>query len=461
MKRSPEQKWLIVGFAVASLLMGWVSFTAHQNTARLLESTNKSKQTHEVIKNLINIYATMTVAESGRRGYVFLNDEKELYRYQAAAREIRPNIQALRQSLGPHPEQLERLKRLDELLEQRFSLLRQSIQLYRTEQQVTPRQLEITDQSVKLRDEIQLVIASMQSNEELSLELWVNASRDSIQQEIWISFLVIFLSFTTLAIASLLLSQQFIRRQQAEAMQFKLVQEKASSEVKLNFFSLVSHELRTPLSVILGSAQLLNEKGYWTEERKAKNLQRIQSSAKLMTRLLTDILTLTRAEADNLVCHPELIDVEAFCLNLVEEMQLNAAQPRIQFASEFASPPSSSLVRLDSNLLYSILSNLLENAMKYSAADQPILVCLCFKKDAVVFQVKDQGIGIAPADQHQVFELSYRGQNVGAIAGTGLGLAVVKKCVDVHCGQISIESDVGQGTLITVWLPLTVEPLRG
>ncbi len=72
MKRSPERKWLILGLGVTSLMMGWISLIAYQSSEHLLESTNKSKQTHEIIKNLINIYATMTVAESGRRGYVFL-----------------------------------------------------------------------------------------------------------------------------------------------------------------------------------------------------------------------------------------------------------------------------------------------------------------------------------------------------------------------------------------------------
>jgi signal transduction histidine kinase len=451
MKRSPETKWLIVGFIVASLMMGWLGFTANQNTARLIESTNKSKQTHEIIKNLINIYATMTVAESGRRGYVFLGDEKELYRYQAAVRELEPKLQVLQRSLGDRAGQLQRLKELDSLLRQRVRLLQRSIQLYRQQKTVTPEQINITEKSVKLREKIQLVIAAMQSTEELSLEQWINQLRTSIGLESLISFWVITGSFGGLAIASILVYQQLLKRQQAEAAQYKLIQEKESNEVKLNFFSMVSHEFRTPLSVILASTQLLIEgNAFWSEDRRLKNLNRIQFSAKLMTRLLTDILTLTRAEAGKLDCRLEAIDVEAFCLNLVEEVQLNHANYQIKFFSR--GQPNS--VQLDGNLLYSILNNLLENAVKYSEPDYPILLTLICDEQTTTFQVQDQGVGIALEEQAKVFDLFYRGRNVGeSSVGTGLGLAVVKKCVELHRGRVTVASEGGDGTIFTVQIP--------
>jgi signal transduction histidine kinase len=465
MKRSPERKWLILGLGITTLMMGWVCSMAYESSGRLLESTNKSKQTHEIIKNLINVYATMTVAESGRRGYVFLGDKKELYRYQAAVREIKPELEILRTSLGDpcdmcgaaRVEQLKRMEALQMLLEQRISLLQQSIQLYRTEAKITPQQLKITDQSIKLRDNIQLVIAAMQRTEELSLEEWVSQSRDRISYELLMSLVVISGSFSTLTIASVLLYQQMLKRHQAEAIQADLISEKQVSEVKLKFFSMVSHEFRTPLSVILASSQLLNEGSqFWSETRKQKTFDRIQSSAKLMTRLLTDILTLTRADAGKLDYHPEALDLEAFCLNLVEEKQLSAPHHPIKFIRSGQIFP----VRLDVNLLYSILNNLLDNSVKYSPPDQTILLSTSIKPESVIFQVQDQGMGISLAEQQKIYELFYRGQNAGAIAGTGLGLAVVKKCVELHQGKISILSEIGQGTTFTIQIPLTVSALR-
>jgi signal transduction histidine kinase len=453
MKRSPERKWLILGLGVTALMMGWISLIAYQSSGRLLESTNKSKQTHEIIKNLLNIYGTMTVAESGRRGYVFLNDEKELYRYQAAVREIDPQMVTLRKSLGDRNEQIKRMESLKILLDQRINLLQQSIQLYKTELKVTPQQIKITEESVKLRDKIQLVIAAMQRTEELSLEEWVNQSRERIRNELLMSFLIIFASFSVLTIASILLYQETIKRQKAEAVQARLINEKEVSEVKLHFLSMISHEFRTPLSVILASSQLLTQGSQlWSEERKKKTFDRIQSSAKLMTRLLTDILTLSRADAGKLDYHPEVLDLEAFCLNLVEEKQISTPTHVIKFVRSGETHP----VRLDANLLYSILNNLLENAIKYSAPEQPVLLSTQIEADVVIFQVQDQGIGILAEEQQKIFDLFYRGQNAGAIAGTGLGLAVVKKCVELHQGTISIYSEVEKGTTFTVEIPLTV-----
>ena len=426
---------------------------AYQSSERLLESTNKSKQTHEIIKNLINVYATMSIAESGRRGYVFLGDEKELYRYQAAIRELDPELKTLQENLSDRSAQLKRLQTLELLLNQRVSLLQQSIQLYRTKAKITPRQIQITEQSIKLRDKIQLVIAAMQQTEELSLEQWVSQSRTRIRYELGISLSVIFASFGVLAIASSLLYHQFVKRQQAEALQAKLVSENELGEAKLKFFSMVSHEFRTPLSVVLASSQLLIQGSQaWSEERKSKTLHRIHSSAKLMTRLMTDILTLTRAEAGKLDCHPKAVDLEAFCLNLVEEKQLSTVHSSIHFFSS----GRAHLVYLDANLLYSILNNLLENAVKYSPPDRSVSLSSTLESEAVVFKVQDHGIGISLEEQQKIYKLFYRGQNAGAIAGTGLGLAVVKKCVELHHGKISIASKVGQGTTFTVQIPLTV-----
>ncbi len=113
---------------------------------------------------------------------------------------------------------------------------------------------------------------------------------------------------------------------------------------------MVSHEFRTPLSIILGSAQLLSESNQqWTEEKRIKNLYRIQSSARSMNQMLTDILTLSRAEAGKIDFHPELIDLEAFCINLIEDLKFSS-KPQHQL--EFVSQGNFTHAKLDEKLLY-------------------------------------------------------------------------------------------------------------
>lgn len=214
---------------------------------------------------------------------------------------------------------------------------------------------------------------------------------------------------------------------------------------------MISHEFRTPLSVILASSQLMTETLHGlVDNQKLKSLDRIQSSVKLMNNLLTDILMLTRAEAGNLECKPEPINIEEFCLNLVEDTQvLSQAHHSIKFMSGF----SGGRVYLDEKLLYSVLNNLLLNAIKYSPNGGQISLILKTELDFIIFQVKDEGIGIFPEDKTKIYEPFYRGQNVDRIVGNGLGLAVIKKCLELQGGEISLESEVGAGTTFTVRIP--------
>jgi signal transduction histidine kinase len=108
---------------------------------------------------------------------------------------------------------------------------------------------------------------------------------------------------------------------------------------------------------------------------------------------------------------------------------------------------------LDEKLLYSILSNLLDNAIKYSALETPVYFTLICEPDAVTFQIRDEGIGIDIPEQQKLYDPFSRGKNAREIIGTGLGLAVVKKCLDLHQGEISAESEVGKGTTFTVRIP--------
>jgi signal transduction histidine kinase len=241
------------------------------------------------------------------------------------------------------------------------------------------------------------------------------------------------------------------QRQKIEIAKQTLLQEKELSDLKIRLFSMISHEFRTPLTVILSSSQLLEDKLRVSDRTNLKNIYRIQSSVKLMNQFLTDILILTRAESGTLQCKLEPIDIESFCLNLVEDFQfLNKNHIPIKFTSGGTS------VRplLDEKLLYSILSNLLLNAMKYSPTGEGIVLTFQQEKDRIVFQVSDRGIGITEADRPRIYEPFYRGSNVENIIGTGLGLAVVKKCVELHRGEIVLISEPEKGTIFTVTLPI-------
>jgi len=229
-----------------------------------------------------------------------------------------------------------------------------------------------------------------------------------------------------------------------------LQQTKNLSELKLRFFSMASHELRTPLTIILLSSESLQiNHDKLSQGQKLINIQRIHLTAKRMSQQITDILTLTRAEAGKLEFNPELLNLEYFCQKIVEEMQIGITQP-IQFLNTYPSTRAF----LDKKLLQSLLTNLISNAAKYSPADAPIDVRLGCEDNRVIFEIKDRGLGIPAEDQPRIWEAFYRGSNVGAITGSGLGLAVVKTCIDLHQGEWAINSQPGKGTTVIVKLPL-------
>lgn len=256
-----------------------------------------------------------------------------------------------------------------------------------------------------------------------------------------------------------------IQRKQAEGEVLKaLTKEKELTELKSRFIAMASHEFRTPLTTIQSSSELLEYYSKtWVHEKKVVHFHRIQTSVKHMTKLLNDVLIIGRAEAGKLTLEPALLDLESFCHNLVEELQVNDThQHTINFtcvreleksANIEPSFVQSKLFYIDETLLRQILENLLSNAIKYSPQGSVIEFVLRYSSTQAVFQIRDQGIGIPLKDQPLLFESFHRATNVGTTAGTGLGLAIVKKCVDIHKGQVAVESEIGVGTTFTVTLP--------
>ncbi|GET41698.1 sensor histidine kinase [Microseira wollei] len=451
MKWSLEGKWITGGFSLALVLMGAVSFISYQNATQLAESAKQVRQTNQVLKVITDISATLTDAESGRRGYILFGDPEELERYNKAVASLKQQIDNLRQPLNDTPIQRQRLDILESLISQRLELFQTFIDQYQKAPGRFSPQDPLIVQTKRNQDEIRRVIQDLVSEEEELLEVQVEQSPANFQFRMWLESLGTLLTFVILFGVYALLYRQMVKRQQAETLQRALAQEKELSELKLQFFSMVSHEFRTPLSLIVGSAQLLGESlKSVVEPAKLKNLYRIQSSAKVMTQLLRDVLTLARADAGKLECNPSLVEMQTFCLNLVEDFQVFSESKR---TIKFIKQGSCTHAYLDEKLLYSILSNLLDNAIKYSAPESTVYFTLICEPDAVTFQIRDEGIGIAQKEQQKLYDPFSRGKNAREIMGTGLGLAVVKKCLDLHRGEISVESEVGIGTTFTVRIP--------
>lgn len=243
------------------------------------------------------------------------------------------------------------------------------------------------------------------------------------------------------------------RKQMEKGLRHMLEREIELNDLKSRFISMASHEFRTPLAVIQAASDiLLRYNDQISAEKRQKQFSQIRASIKNMVALLDDVLTINKAEAGKLEFRPESLDLEACCREMLSEIERSMGADH-HFAFSCTGYCAASWI--DRKLLRHMIINLLSNAVKYSTPGTTVIFDVACQGDQVIFQVKDEGIGIPLADQARMFEAFHRAENVGSVHGTGLGLAIVKQSVDLHGGTVMFESEEGVGTTFTIILPQT------
>ncbi len=241
-------------------------------------------------------------------------------------------------------------------------------------------------------------------------------------------------------------------RQTEQEIRKALEREKELSELKSRFVSMASHEFRTPLSTILSSADLVE--AYTKEEQQEKrerHTNRIKSAVANLTNILNDFLSLSRLEEGRIEVHPRYFNLRDFSKETFEELNaLLKSGQSIQHTENIESEE----IWLDSRLLKNILFNLLSNAIKYSDPGKPIYCKMDLQENQLKITIADEGIGIPKEEQQHVFSSFFRAHNVENIQGTGLGLNIVKRYLDLLEGDISFESELGKGTSFYITIPL-------
>jgi signal transduction histidine kinase len=256
-----------------------------------------------------------------------------------------------------------------------------------------------------------------------------------------------------LATTNASLGQEVAERTRAQSdLARALNTERELNELKSRFVAIVSHEFRTPLGIIMSAVELLRNYGERLPAGKREELHNdIHTSTRHMSGLMEQVLVLGRVEGGRLGYRPVPIDLEQLCGRLTDE-SLSATNRRCRI--EFRAEGDLSGAQGDEILLRHILSNLLSNGVKYSPAGGVVEFEVRREGGGAVFSVRDAGIGIPDADLPHLFEAFRRASNVGETPGTGLGLLIVKRCVELQAGAIEVESKVGAGTTVVVKLPL-------
>lgn len=230
-----------------------------------------------------------------------------------------------------------------------------------------------------------------------------------------------------------------------------LQKEKQLNEIKSRFMSIASHEFRTPLSTVLSSASLLSK--YTSSEdqvKRERHIEKIKNSVRSLNGILEDFLSLGKLEEGKIDIKPGVFNIEEFMMSVIEEMNtlLKPGQQLIvkQTGTETANT--------DKRLIKNILINLVTNAIKFSDEGKPIKIYISVNGQVLELKVADQGIGIPHDEFEHLFSSFYRARNAINIQGTGLGLHIVRRYLDLLLGTIDLETEVGKGTTFTVKIPL-------
>ncbi|QNL52584.1 PAS domain-containing sensor histidine kinase [Olivibacter sp. SDN3] len=233
-----------------------------------------------------------------------------------------------------------------------------------------------------------------------------------------------------------------------EDVSLSLEKEKDLNQLKSRFVSMASHEFRTPLSSVQLSASLIER--YLDKhdfENITKHTNKIKGSVQLLTNILNDFLSLERLEAGKVMAVAEQTNIVQLAEDITEEMQLLAKQNQ---HIVYQHTGSTGMFKLDPNLLKNSIINLISNAVKYSGENTFIEFNSEITENKCIITVRDNGIGIPKEEQKSLFEPFFRANNTGNIPGTGLGLNIVKRYVQLMNGEVNVISNQNEGTIFTL-----------
>lgn len=228
-----------------------------------------------------------------------------------------------------------------------------------------------------------------------------------------------------------------------------------AGRAKSQFLSHMNHELRTPMNAILGFSEIIQAKSFGADvEKYAEYATIIHDSGEHLLSLIDGMLDLAKIDAGKLSLREADVDLRLLIVDAIDREEENARRARITLTSEVARGLPD--VYADERGLRQIVANLLSNAMKFTQANGRVTIFAHVEPDGrLALGVADTGIGIAHEDKEHVFERFGRGRHdvTEELKGTGLGLAVVKGFAEAHDGSVVLESQIGSGTRVTVYLP--------
>ena len=237
-------------------------------------------------------------------------------------------------------------------------------------------------------------------------------------------------------------------------------------ELKTNFIRLVTHDLKTPVARIQGLAEMVLRRSRRRDPAtpdapgldadSVEGLEHIVKSTDELNHFITSVLELTRIETNNVSLQLESKDVNQLIERCLERVTVQARTLGIEIESHLEPLFP---IRVDANLISKVLSNLIDNALKYSPSGSKIIIRSEDRSDTVRISVEDQGVGLTPEEKNSLFTRFFRAKNdqTAHVSGTGLGLYLTKFFVEAHAGSVEVESELGRGSTFSITLPIDLK----
>jgi signal transduction histidine kinase/ActR/RegA family two-component response regulator len=464
---SPLQQSLILpGFLLALALLIGVSWLEWDNAKKVEETSAWVARTHAVQAGLNQVAYLANDIESDERGFIITGDPRLVASIEGDMQEVTTRIHDLARLISD-AEQRENLVKFETVISERLELARRKIDLRRQAGFSAVQKIVVSGEGESAMQRIEDQYKKMTARQAFLLDERSSASRKNNARVarlelIGASFSVLlFVGVFLLGLRENRLRQRAIENLQEHEVRLLIAKQDAehADAAKSTFLATVSHEIRTPLNGLLGMLELLSLTEL--DKQQQETLEIARDSGRGMGRIINDILDQAKIAAGRLEIVPEPISIAQFLPRLIN-IYSAVASAKSLLLRQMADPRISPLVMADSLRLLQVLGNFVSNSLKFTNEGyvevRAELVDRKNDMETIRFSVKDTGIGMSEETLQKLFEpFSQAGSDTSRLyGGTGLGMSISRRLVDLMGGEIVVESAVNAGTTVTVTLTLPV-----
>jgi signal transduction histidine kinase/DNA-binding response OmpR family regulator len=458
-----SREGLALSFALAVVLL--IAFLSYRSWNAFGRHADQVDVTRRTIAGINEFLLAVTNAETGQRGFLLTGEDRYLAPYRKACVDIPRILESLRTVTMNRPDQAQRLKTLNPLIDSKLRELALTIELRRTKGFDAAIAVVHTDRGRLLMAQVRGICSEILVVTDSRLADYSKEAQSSVDQGGLISVLGGASLFLLLLLAHVAIQRDAARRQsmigelqQSERRLESLAEEaESANRAKSTFLSTMSHEIRTPMNAILGYAQLMLRDPGLGADAKA-NLKIIGQSGEHLLRLINDILDMSKIEAGRTEINAITFNLSRVLDDIAAMVKLRAEAKALSFEM-LVDGESVPYVSADESKIRQVLINLLGNGIKFTKRGYVKLHVTLEKRSAdrlwLSARIEDSGSGITAQEQEKLFEpfrQSQRGLNTQE--GTGLGLAISRQFALLMGGDITVSSNPGRGSLFRFEVPI-------